>query len=236
MKPLPIYVGYDRREALAYTVACDSLQRRASQQLALHRLDADELYRKRLLWRPVERDGDQMVDHLSAAPQATEFAMARFCVPFLQRSGWALFVDCDVVARGDVAELFALADPRYAVMVVKHDHQGDEGTKMCGQIQTSYRRKNWSSVVMWNCEHRANLRLTPEIVNGWRGIQLHQFCWLADDEIGALPQEWNWLVGVQAMPDTPRLAHFTLGGPWLPGWTGALHDEIWNDAERASCR
>lgn len=233
---LPVYVGYDRREALAYKVACDSIQRRASQQVALRRVDAAELYQRRLLWRPVESDGDVRIDHLSNAPQATDFAMARFCVPFMQRSGWALFVDCDVVALADVAELFALADPRYAVMVVKHDHWGEEGSKMCGQPQMSYRRKNWSSVVLWNCEHRANLRLTPEIVNGWRGLQLHQFCWLADDEIGALPPEWNWLVGVQAMPETPCLAHFTLGGPWLPGWSGALHDEIWTDAERASCR
>lgn len=228
-----IFVGYDSREIPAFEVACHSAACQANLPVALKPLRADELYRQRLLWRPVETANGVSVDHLSGAAQSTEFATSRFLVPFLQRSGWALFVDCDVVFLADVAELFALADPRYAVMVVQHDHVPRESSKMCGQPQSAYRRKNWSSVILWNCDHRANLRLTPEIVNGWRGSQLHQFCWLADEEIGALPPEWNWLVGVQEKPAQPKIAHFTLGGPWLPAWRGAPHDELWLAAQRA---
>jgi lipopolysaccharide biosynthesis glycosyltransferase len=168
-----------------------------------------------------------MIDHLSGAPQSTEFATSRFLVPFLHRKGWCLFTDCDVVFLGDISELFALADSRYAVQVVKHQHNPVESVKMDGQAQTSYDRKNWSSVVLWNCDHPAHHRLTLGMVNWWPGACLHRFCWLKDDEIGSLPNEWNWLVGVQPKPADPKIAHFTLGGPFLPGWTSKEHDDIW---------
>lgn len=159
---------------------------------------------------------------------ATEFAISRFCVPFLQKSGWALFVDCDIVCLDDIENLFALADPQYAVMVVKHNQESGAVTKMDGQVQTYYSRKNWSSVMLFNCGHPSHQNLTLEALNTWPGRDLHAFKWLKDDEIGALPTEWNWLVGVQEQPHKPKIAHFTLGGPWLKNWKPQLFDSIWN--------
>jgi hypothetical protein len=98
---------------------------------------------------------------------------------------------------------------------------------MDGQAQLAYPRKNWSSVVLWNCDHPANRRLSLVDVQERRGFDLHQFYWLADNEIGALPAEWNWLVNVEPQPLAPKIAHFTLGGPFTPGWQGANHDSLW---------
>lgn len=164
----------------------------------------------------------------SDAPASTEFATTRFLAPLLAQRGFAAFMDCDTVTVGDVYELWRLADPRYAVQVVKHEHAGTEGVKMDGQPQTQYPRKNWSSVVLWNVDHPGNRRLTRAMICNLPGRELHAFCWLRDEEIGELPAGWNWLVSVQAMPDALRLAHFTLGGPWLPGWHGGPYDDLWS--------
>jgi lipopolysaccharide biosynthesis glycosyltransferase len=225
-------MGWDSREDVAYQVAQKSCRANSSRRVEIHPLKAPDLYARRMLWRPVERDDGQTIDHLSNAPQSTEFATSRFLVPFLHRKGWALFADCDVVFLGDVAELFALTDDRCAVMVVKHQHNPSETTKMDGQPQLAYYRKNWSSVILWNCDHPANMRLTLGMVNWWPGSCLHRFCWLKDEEIGSLPSEYNWLVNVEPKPAEPRIVHFTLGGPWLPGWTPKEHDEIWLEANK----
>ncbi|MDP2141276.1 MAG: hypothetical protein Q8L20_10740 [Gammaproteobacteria bacterium] len=129
-----------------------------------------------------------------------------------------------------MADLFALADPDKAVMVVKHQQPETEKTKMDGQEQTFYPRKNWSSVMLWNCDHPANHRLSLQDVNERPGRDLHRFYWLNDSEIGELPAEFNWLVNVQPKPVTPKIAHFTLGGPFTPGWKPQEHDELWLEA------
>lgn len=231
MKPLPVYIGWDAREARAYQLAARSMVERSAHEVAIHAINAGALFEAGLLWRPVlERDG-QLMDHLSDAPQSTAFANARFLVPYLQRTGWALFVDCDVVALADIAEMFALADSRYAVMCVQHHYTPRVATKMDGCAQARYARKNWSSVMLINCEHPAWHRMSLAQFNQWPGDLLHRFSWLRDSEIGALPPEWNWLVGEQPMPDQPKLAHFTLGGPWIRNWKGAEHDQLWLEAE-----
>lgn len=222
-----VLIGYDAREAEAYRVAERSL-RASSRGVNVMPLDAERLAAYGLLRRPQDRR-EGTYDIVSNAPQATDFAISRFLVPHLCQKGWALFVDADVVFLADVRDLFDLADPFKAVMVVKHNQTGN-GTKMDGQVQTTYPRKNWSSVVLWNCEHPANRRLSLQDVNERPGRDLHAFYWLADSEIGDLPMDWNWLVGVEEMPVSPRIAHFTLGGPWLPGWKRAKHDEIWEEA------
>lgn len=228
---LAVYMGHDRREQLAYDVACSSLRRRTKAEVDIKPIGLDV---PGILSRPVERRAGKLWCPISNAPMATEFAISRFCVPFLQRGGWALFVDCDVVFLADVADLFALADPRYAVMCVKHEQMAGETMKMDGQEQTYYARKNWSSVVLWNCEHPAHQQLSLAALNNWTGRALHAFRWLADDEIGALPPGWNFLVGVdQGKPEfgpaspSLRLAHYTMGGPWFPAWKGGPLDDLW---------
>ena len=67
-------------------------------------------------------------------------------------------------------------------------------------------------------------------VNERPGRDLHAFYWLHDDEIGEIPMEWNWLVGVQPEPLNPCIAHFTLGGPWIEGREPQRHDDLWLEA------
>lgn len=233
----PVYLGWDTREFRAWDVANWSLdQWNPTSDLRVVKLDAARLRDAGLLTRPVDRRNGKF-DLVSGAPMSTEFAIARFATPFLAHSGWALFADCDVVFLGDVNELFDLADPRYAVMCVQHDTFVDLPlTKMDGQEQTLYFRKNWSSVMLFNCDHPANRRFTLNDLNTRTGRDLHRFYWLNDAEIGKLPPEWNWLVGIQPKPADPKIAHFTQGGPWFPDWPGAEHDDIWLDAEAGLLR
>lgn len=223
---LKVYIGHDPAEQMAFEVAEASLRRRASIPIDVVPLRADKLHAAGLLRRPTDARGG-LYDMHSRAPMATEFAISRFIVPLLAHSGWALFVDCDVVFLGDVAELLQLADPTKAVQVVKHQHNPTSDSKMVDKAQTAYPFKNWSSVALFNCAHKGHERLSLDMLNHRPGRDLHAFCWLADSEIGTLPPGWNWLVDCQPRPADLKLAHLTLGGKWLPGWQGGSFDEEW---------
>lgn len=223
---MKVYLGLDGRELDAMRVAKDSLLRRSSVPVELIQLDAARLSACGMLNRPVDDRGG-LYDLISGAPMATEFANTRFFVPLLAHSGWALFADCDVIFLRDIAEIQPLLDPSKAVMVVKHNYRPAESVKMVGAKQTVYPRKNWSSVIAWNCDHPANRRLNLSMLNSLPGRDLHAFSWLHDDEVGELPADWNWLVNVQPRPIAPAIAHFTLGGPWIKGWSPAPNDDIW---------
>jgi lipopolysaccharide biosynthesis glycosyltransferase len=187
----------------------------------------DQLRQVGMYWREhTTRDG-QLWDVISDAPMATEFANSRFLVPHLAKGGWAVFLDADMLARADLAHLFNLGDKRYAVQVVKHEYAPTAQTKMDGQLQTVYPRKNWSSLMLFNCDHPANRRLTIEMVNTLPGRDLHAFCWLDKSEIGALPPEWNWLAGHSSPEIDPALVHYTTGGPWLPAYADAPYSNEW---------
>lgn len=226
-----VFIGWDDRETQACLVANSSLQR-ANSRMRPEFLRLANLRARGLFERPIDRRSSGIYDLASNAPWSTEFAVTRFLVPILCQSGWALFTDCDVVFLRDVEEMLLEADPTKAVMVVKHLQVPTERTKMDDQPQTRYDRKNWSSVMLFNCDHPANRRLRLRDVSERPGIDLHQFYWLHDSEIGELDPAWNWLVNVQPRPDNVGIAHFTLGGPWIPSWAGWPNDEIWLDAKR----
>lgn len=222
-----VLIGYDAREPRAYRVAAHSLQFHSG--LVAEPLDDGRLRSAGLLWRPVDRRVGAY-DLTSNAPCSTDFAISRFLTPILGMTGWVLFVDSDVVFLGSARHLLAWVDPTKAVWVVKHDFRSKLAQKMDGRPQVAYERKGWSSVMLFNCDHPANRRLTLHDVNTRPGLDLHQFYWLADSEIGELGPRWNWLVGEQPMPDGCAIAHFTNGGPFLPGWEGGPHDDIWTTA------
>ncbi len=216
-----IWIGFDPREADAFAVARHSVYRNAILPIRVKGLVLTDLRTGKLYTRPTEHEKGRMIDVLSKRDDydgavSTEFANSRFLVPKLA-TGWALFMDCDVLVRKDLNRLFQLADPSKAVMVVKHDYQPPEGFKMDGQMQTRYARKNWSSVCLWNCDHPANKKLTVDLINTLPGRDLHAFCWLEDDQIGELPPEWNWLVGHSDPAVDPAIVHFTEGTPAMPG-------------------
>jgi hypothetical protein len=129
--------------------------------------------------------------------------------------------------RGNVARLFEQLDNKKAVYCVWHNHQPADGTKMDGQVQTSYGRKNWSSVIAFNCDHEANKALTLEVLNNTPGRDLHRLFWLADCDIGELDVAWNYLVGVSDPEVSATIAHFTEGVPDMPGYENCRYAEDW---------
>jgi len=201
-----IFIGYDPRERAATNVLIDSLYQNSSTPLAITPLVTPQLEGQGLFWR--QRD----------LRQSTAFSFSRFLVPQLMGfEGWAIFMDCDMLCRSDISELWELRDERYAVMCVQHKHVPDQKVKFLGETQSPYEKKNWSSLMLFNCSRCT--ALTPDYVNTASGLELHRYHWLGDDNlIGALPMErWNHLVDVQDRPlaEPSALLHWTLGGPWF---------------------
>ena len=223
-----VLIGFDEREAAAAEVAVKSL-RRVAPDLEPELLCAQKLQAQGLLTRPVDARGGQAYDIVSNAPVSTQFANSRFLVPILCQRGYALFTDSDVVFMRDPREMLREVQARHAVSVVKHDYKAG-GVKMDNQVNLRYARKNWSSVMLWNCDHPSNLRLSLRDVNERPGRDLHRFYHLDDNEIGDLNPMWNWLVNCTPPPTEVAIAHFTQGGPWLPGWQATTHDDIWLEA------
>jgi lipopolysaccharide biosynthesis glycosyltransferase len=234
---LSIYIGYDQREDEAWEVCRKSLERRSTTALHVVKLEERALRYNGWYDRPWRIEGGQKVDDRDGKPFSTDFAFTRFLVPALAlHQGWALFCDGDFLFTADIAGLFELADPRYAVQVVKHRHDPVETVKMDGVQQTKYHRKNWSSLILWNCEHPSNKLLTTAAVNHEPGQWLHAFGWLRDEEIGEIPLTWNWLSGVnEASDQLPCGIHYTLGIPTMRGCENFPYAANWM-AERDSTR
>lgn len=215
---LHIFIGWDPREQEAYEIARFSLERRASIPITVTPIRQSVLRARGLYWR--------QSDPLASS----EFTYSRFLTPVLANyDGWALYLDCDFLWLADVAELVERVDARKALLCVQHDHRPTETTKMHGVPQTRYPRKNWSSLMLFNCNHVATRRLTPGAVNNATAAYLHRMQWVADEEIGSLPLEWNWLEGWNEKPatGTPKAVHFTRGGPWLPNWQSVDYADVW---------
>jgi hypothetical protein len=215
-----VWIGHDRRWPKTYEACRNSIRHHNPevQPLPLSRalVEGTGLY-----WR--------------ADPKAaTEFSLSRFLVPALMRyQGWALFCDGDFVFTRPLEELFALADPEKAVMVVQHSQDlwvhGDRRQKMDGQEQVYYPRKWWSALVLWNCGHTGNGIVTPARVNSADPGWLHRFGWLHDTEIGALPADWHWLDGYSkpVLGDMPAGIHFTRGTPELADYENTEYAWLW---------
>lgn len=229
-----IWVGFDPREVDSFAVCVKSIFRRLSHDIEIRGVVLNELISSGLYRRPYEKrlngtGAIQLWDIFSQFWMSTEFAISRFFVPMLARGGYALFLDCDMMARTDLVKLFAIAesDPSKAVWCVKHNHRA-EGIKMDGQIQSSYDRKNWSSVMVFNVEHPAHKALTLDVLNSVPGRSLHAFDWLEDDQIGELPAEWNYLVG-HSQQSSPKIVHFTDGVPSMAGYENCEFSSQWRD-------
>jgi hypothetical protein len=210
---LDIFIGYDVAERVAYHTLSQSLIDRASIPIRITPIALSTL------------SGLHVRPRLSQ--QSTDFSFSRFLTPYLSGyEGWSLFMDCDMLARADIAQIFAFADERFAVRVVQHDYIPRDSEKFLGNVQLPYFKKNWSSVILFN---NARCRaLTPDYVDTASGLDLHQFKWLAGDEdIGDLPLEWNWLVGEYQTNPEAKIVHFTRGGPWFAEYANCDYAEEW---------
>lgn len=213
MKPIPVFVGYDPREAIAYHVCCNSIIRNASAPVAIVPV-ALNLFSE---YKETHTDG------------SNHFIYTRFLVPWLMGwSGKAIFIDGDMIVRGDIIELYETLSTTQDVAVVKHDYLTKQTEKYMGAKNEDYPRKNWSSVIVWNCNSFPNRKLTPEFVMASTGAFLHRFSWLEDHRIQALPSEWNWLPDEYGVNPNAKLLHYTLGTPCFHEYADTPQNEEWH--------
>lgn len=194
---IPVFIGYDPRQPVSFTALVQSIVSNCSLPVQITPLVLETL--------PINRAG------------LTPFTFSRFLAPhLLYYKGFAIFMDIDMIVKGDLAELWALRDHKKAAQVVKTS-LGFERTSM----------------MLLNCE-RCGL-LTPEYVE--TADNLHSLAWLKDELIGDLPPEWNYLVGYDdpADSDKAKILHYTQGIPAFPETRDCVAaKDWWTYAQRAA--
>jgi len=215
--PIRVFVGYDNRIPVAFQTLVHSITQRSSLPVAVCPINLTNI--------------KSIFNREMIGIQSTEFSFSRFLTPYLSGyEGWSIFMDNDIILLDDIAKLWALRDDKYAVMCVKHDHTPSEKKKFMGAVQTSYEKKNWSSVMLFN--NAKCKALTTDYVNKASGLELHQFKWLGDDGlIGGLPLEWNYLAAYtdnhEGKIANPALVHYTIGGPFYPEFKDTEFSQEW---------
>jgi len=216
---IKVFIGYDHIESVAWHTMAASIYRQSSRPVAIVPVNLANL--KGIFNRP--RD----------PKQSNEFSFSRFLVPYLcNYVGQGIFFDCDQMLRTDIAEIFSVIEeqPGKAVYVVKHTYEPRDDVKYLNTVQYKYPRKNWSSVVLWNCDHFKNRIITPNFINSAEGLVLHRFSWLEDDDIGELDIRWNWLVGeYDDPPKDIKNVHWTVGGPYFNEFRDVDFSQEWLD-------
>lgn len=214
MEKISLVVGFDQREAVAYHTFCQSVIQTSSLPVS---------------FMPLAQNTLAGYDE-GHADGSNRFIYSRFLTPYLHGfEGWALFADGDMVCRHDLAELWALRDPGKAVLVAKHAYKTKAHRKYLGNVNEDYPRKNWSSLILWNCAHPAHRILTPAFIQQSTGAFLHRFSWLSDDQIGELPLHWNWLAIEYDADPQARLVHYTLGTPCFADYAATAMSEMWHE-------
>ena len=213
-KLLKIFIGFDQKEAVAYHTFTQSLIECSSIPLSIVPLAENNLN----FYDEKHTDG------------TNKFTYSRFLIPYLMGyDGWAIFFDGDMVCLSDLKKLKNFFNPNYAVSVVKHDYKTKQKTKYFGQKNEDYPRKNWSSVIIWNCSHPKNKILTPSLISSKDGAFLHRFKWLNDVDIGSLPKSWNWLAIEYPEKENLNLIHYTLGTPCFKKYSNSSLSRHWKN-------
>lgn len=211
-----VVIGFDQRESVAYHTFCQSILEKTSEPVSFTPLVLSSFKG----YTETHTDG------------SNAFIYSRFLTPYLFNfDGWAIFADGDMICRDDIAKLWAMRDDSKAVMVVKHDYKTKAHDKYLGNKNEDYPRKNWSSVILWNCAHPKHKALTPDFVMKQTGAFLHRFTWLEDADIGDLPKEWNWLTTEYPDNYDAKLLHFTLGTPCFKDYVSCEMADTWHDVQ-----
>jgi lipopolysaccharide biosynthesis glycosyltransferase len=213
LEKINLVVGFDQKEAIAYHVFCQSVIEYSTLPIQFIPLKincrANNIH---------QNDG------------SNAFTYSRFLTPYLMGfRGWAIFADGDMVCRDDLAKLWGLRDSTKAVQVVKHDYKTKHSKKYLGNKNEDYPRKNWSSLILWNCEHPKNKLLTPSFIDGKSGSYLHRFSWLDDEDVGELKSEWNWLAIEFDDNPSAKIVHYTLGTPCFKEYQSSSMSNYWHD-------
>ncbi len=221
IEKINIVVGFDQRESVAYHTFTQSIIEKSSLPVAFTPLAINTLK-------------DYKETHTD---KSNDFIYSRFLTPHLNNfEGWAVFADGDMICQTDIKGLWDLRDESKALLVVKHDYQTKTYQKYLGNINENYPRKNWSSVILWNCAHPKHKILTPDFIANQTGKYLHRFSWLDDIDIGELPIEWNWLAIEYPVNEKAKLIHYTLGTPCFKDYRNTEMSDIWHETQQRIIR
>jgi len=218
---IKIVIGFDERESVAFHTFTQSIIETASMPVFFMPLAINTLI-------------DYKETHVD---KSNDFIYSRFLTPYLMDfTGWAIFADGDMICKSDIKELWDLRDESKALLVVKHNYTTKQNLKYLGNINQNYPKKNWSSVILWNCSHPKHKILTPEFIENQSGSYLHRFSWLDESEIGELPIIWNWLAIEYPKNKNAKLIHYTLGTPCFNDYKNTDMAEDWHNTFSRSCK
>ena len=214
---IKIVVGFDQREAIAYHTFSQSVLEKSSLPVLFLPLSINTLKG----YKETHND------------KSNDFVYSRFLTPYLHNfEGWAIFADGDMVCQSDIKELWDLRDETKALQVVMHDYKTKFNQKYLGNTNENYPRKNWSSLILWNCSHPKHKVLTPDFISNQTGKYLHRFSWLDDEDIGELPIDWNWLAIEYPNNPKAKIIHYTLGTPCFKDYRNTEMAFSWHEVQQ----
>jgi lipopolysaccharide biosynthesis glycosyltransferase len=214
---IKIVVGFDQREAIAYHTFSQSVLEKSSLPVLFLPLSMNTLKG----YKETHND------------KSNDFVYSRFLTPYLHNfEGWAIFADGDMVCQSDIKELWDLRDETKALQVVMHDYKTKFNQKYLGNTNENYPRKNWSSLILWNCSHPKHKVLTPDFISNQTGKYLHRFSWLDDEDIGELPIDWNWLAIEYPNNPKAKIIHYTLGTPCFKDYKNTDMSGMWLEVQK----
>ena len=214
---IKIVVGFDQREAIAYHTFSQSVLEKSSLPVLFLPLSMNTLKG----YKETHND------------KSNDFVYSRFLTPYLHNfEGWAIFADGDMVCQSDIKELWDLRDETKALQVVMHDYKTKFNQKYLGNTNENYPRKNWSSLILWNCSHPKHKVLTPDFISSQTGKYLHRFSWLDDEDIGELPIAWNWLAIEYPNNSKAKIIHYTLGTPCFKNYRNTEMAVTWHEVQQ----
>ena len=208
---IKVFIGFDEGEKVSYHILSESIRRQSSVPVSITPLCLSNIPEFKRELQP---------------NQSTEFAFSRFLVPYLSKyEGWSLFLDCDMMFRDDIKNLWDMIDENKSIMCCKHDYTPKQNVKFRGAKNEPFPKKNWSSFMLMN-NHRCKI-LSKEYVETASGLDLHQFKWTHEENVGELPLEWNWLVGEYEYNKNAKNVHWTLGGPYFEDYARSDYADEW---------